>query len=68
MVRLPYRCSPLLVGVHDLVAGPVLKDASRDPAPHGEVREFAESVNFVQLQQAGECAAVITRVAEPGRH
>jgi proline iminopeptidase len=53
----------LVVGRHDLVTGPGQIAAFRSAVPHGEVREFAESAHFVQLEQAEEYADLVSRVA-----
>jgi proline iminopeptidase len=53
----------LIVGRHDLVTGPEQVAAFRTAVPHGEVREFADSGHFVRLEQAGEYADLVSRMA-----
>jgi proline iminopeptidase len=52
----------LITGRFDLVTGPAQLAAFRESVPHGQVREFAESGHFVQLEQAGEYTELIARL------
>jgi proline iminopeptidase len=51
----------LIVGAADLVTSPDQIDAFRDRVPRGQIEVFDQSGHFVQLEQAEEYAALVTR-------